>query len=99
VREKNCDLPTPEQIENRGLLWVVGAFAVCPCHLPLTLGVAAALLSGTTAAAVLDGHPYVSGAVISAVWGAATWRGVHLMNSARAIARSTPRTSPGSERA
>jgi len=67
---------TVEQAENRGLAWVLGAFVICPCHLPLTLWAAAALLSGTTAGLLLRQHIYVAGAVISAVWAAATWRGI-----------------------
>src|ERR1700687_1068286 len=64
---------TPEQGEIRGLAWVIGAFLICPCHLPLTLGLAATLLSGTAAAALLHDHPYVAGPIISLVWLAATW--------------------------
>ncbi len=67
---------TPEQAEIRGLAWVIGALLICPCHLPLTLGLAATLLSGTAAAALLHDHPYVAGAVITMVWLAATWRGI-----------------------
>jgi len=64
---------TPKQAENSGLAWVIGAFLICPCHLPLTLGLAATLLSGTAAAALLHDHPYVAGTIISLVWLAATW--------------------------
>ena len=80
---------TPDQLENRGLAWVIGAFVICPCHLPLTLWVAAALLSDTAAGALLRGHPYVAGALITVVWLAATWRGIRHMQSARAHARAT----------
>ena len=58
---------TPEQAENRGLAWVVGAFAICPCHLPLTLWGIAALLSGTAAGVLLREHVYAAGAAISAL--------------------------------
>jgi hypothetical protein len=75
--------PTPEQVENRGLVWVIGAFLICPCHLPLTLGLAAMLLAGTAAGAVLRGHPFVAGTVITVAWAAATWRGFHLIRSAK----------------
>jgi hypothetical protein len=76
-------VPTPEQVENRGLAWVIGAFLICPCHLPLTLGLAATLLAGTAAGAALSGHPFVAGTVISVAWAAATWRGIRLIRSAR----------------
>jgi Fe2+ transport system protein B len=66
---------TPEQSRKRGMAWVAGAFLICPCHLPLTLGAAGALLSGTAAGALLTGHPYIAGVVISITWLAATAHG------------------------
>jgi hypothetical protein len=76
---------TPAQAENRGLAWVLGAFVICPCHLPLTLWAIAALLSGTAAGALLHAHSYVTGAVISGVWLAATWRGVRYFRAASRV--------------
>src|ERR1700737_4022126 len=58
--------------ETRGLAWVIGAFVICPCHLPLTLGLAAALLGGTAAGAPLRGHPIAAGTIITVTWAAAT---------------------------
>ena len=63
---------------------MAGAFLICPCHLPITLGLAATLLAGTAAGAALRDYPGVSGIVIAIVWMAATWRGLHLVRSARA---------------
>ena len=73
-----------QRAENRGILWVVGAFVICPCHLPITLGLAATLLGGTLAGAALRAHPFVAGAVITVTWVAATWHGFRLMRSTRA---------------
>jgi hypothetical protein len=73
---------TPQQAENRGLAWVLGAFVLCPCHLPLTLWAAAAMLSGTVAGVLLREHVYVAGIAITAVWAAATWRGVRYFRAA-----------------
>jgi len=61
---------------------VIGAFVICPCHLPLTLSLAAALLGGTAAGAALRGHAFVVGAIITLAWVAATWRGVRLLRQA-----------------
>jgi hypothetical protein len=77
---------TAEQVEKRGVLWIMGAFLICPCHLPLTLWLAATLLGGTALGAALWGHRVIAGAVITLVWLAATWRGFHLLRSARAYA-------------
>ena len=76
---------SPEQAERRGLAWVLGAFVICPCHLPLTLWAIAALLSGTAAGALMRAHVYAAGAVISAVWLAATWRGVRYFRAAARV--------------
>jgi len=74
--DKRCCTLTPEQAEHRGMAWVIGAFLICPCHLPLTLAAMAALLSGTVAGTLLQSHPYIAGLAITVVWGAATARGL-----------------------
>ena len=66
-------------------MWVVGAFLICPCHLPLTLGLAATLLAGTAAGAALRGHPVLAGTIMTLAWLAATWRGIQLLRSARTV--------------
>lgn len=87
-RRAGCAMPmSPEQAENRGTLWVIGAFAFCPCHLPLTLALIAAVLSGTTAGVLLRDHPLAAGAVITTVWAAGTWRGLLYFRSAKRYAR------------
>jgi len=78
-----CCTITPQQAESRGMAWVVGAFLICPCHLPLTLAGLAVLLSGTAAGPVLHNHPYVAGAAITLIWAAATLRGVLYLRSAQ----------------
>src|SRR5262245_343185 len=82
-----CALPSAAaRLETRGMFWLVASFLVCPCHLPLTLGLAGLLLAGTTAGALLQGHPLVAGALVTAVWVAGTWRGFHLLRAARRFA-------------
>jgi hypothetical protein len=65
--------------ETRGMAWVIGAFLICPCHLPITLGLAGALLAGTAAGAVLRGHLIAAGTIVSLAWVAATWHGLRLL--------------------
>ena len=81
--QHTCCAITQAQAENRGTAWVVGAFLICPCHLPLTLAALAALLSGTAAGAVLQHHPYAAGLAITGTWLAATLRGVWYFGAAR----------------
>jgi cytochrome c biogenesis protein CcdA len=81
---KNAACPlTPEQADRRGIAWVIGSFVLCPCHLPITLAVVVALLSGTAIGALVRGHLYLAGAIISIAWLAGTLHGFNLMRRAR----------------
>ena len=93
-RKAVCPL-TPAQTEKRGVAWVVGAFVICPCHLPITLGVFGALLAGTAAGAVFRGHLFLAGAIISLAWLAATWHGFRLMRAGERSLKAGPSTSLG----
>lgn len=87
--QRACVTPgAARDAENRGLVWLMGGFLFCPCHLPLTVAVAGALLSGTAAAAFLRDNIYLAAAVSTLLWLAASWRGIRLLRSARAYARS-----------
>lgn len=70
---------TPKGAENRGLAWVAVAFLICPCHLPLTMTLAATVLAGTTAGVLLRSHSLVAGTMITLVWLAATSHGIRLI--------------------
>ena len=78
---------TPQQLEARGMMWMIGAFVFCPCHLPITLSILAMLLGGTVAGAALRAHPYIAGMIVTLLWAAGTWRGFALVNRAKAAAR------------
>ena len=93
-RKAVCPL-TPAQAEKRGIAWVVGAFVICPCHLPITLGVFGALLAGTAVGAVFRGHLFLAGAIISLAWVAATWHGFRLMRAGERarLGNGSPSTS------
>jgi mercuric ion transport protein len=85
------------RLENRGMLWMVGAFVFCPCHLPLTLGAFALVFGGTAAGALLHAHPYIAAIVVTALWIAGTWRGLVLVGRASAFAaRPVPSAAPAS---
>ena len=74
---------TPEQADRRGIAWIIGSFVLCPCHLPITLGILGALLSGTALGVLFRGHLYIAGAIISITWLAGTLHGFNLMRRAR----------------
>jgi hypothetical protein len=88
VRGSTCLVTlTPEQAEKRGVAWVIGAFLICPCHLPLTMVLASTVLAGTTAGVLLRAHPLAAGILMTAAWAAGTWRGIHHLRAARKICR------------
>jgi hypothetical protein len=98
ARGAACLAPlTPEQAENRGLAWVIGAFLICPCHLPLTLGLATTLLAGTAAGVLLRTHLLAAGILVTTAWVAGTWRGIHHLRAARRYATSRMRLQPREE--
>jgi len=78
-----CKLPDPARLERRGVLWMIGAFVFCPCHLPITLGVLALMLGGTAAGALLSHHPYLAATMTTLLWVMGTWRGFHLVRLAQ----------------
>jgi len=90
MRNASCPL-TPEQADRRGIAWVIGSFVLCPCHLPITLGVLVAVLSGTAIGVLVRSHLYLAGAIISIAWLAGTLHGFNLMRRAR-IESYTSRT-------
>lgn len=47
-------------------------------HLPLALWLLATMVYGAVAGVLLQERPYVAGAVVTAVWLAAIWRGARL---------------------
>ena len=94
---KTCEIPTPKQLENRGMWWMIGAFVFCPCHLPITLSIMALMLGGTAAGALLRAHPYAAGVVVTLLWIAGTWRGLTLVRRATLFAaRQAPSATPAS---
>lgn len=55
------------------------SFLACPCHLPLTLGILATLLGGSTLAVMLRDNALVAGLLVTAIWVAGTARGFLLV--------------------
>ncbi|MGH3694296.1 MAG: hypothetical protein ACRDRX_10000 [Pseudonocardiaceae bacterium] len=69
--------------ERRGLWTVLGAFAICPCHLPITLALLGVALGGSAAGAFLRDNVVLAGALITIVWATMTWRGIWLLRHGR----------------
>jgi mercuric ion transport protein len=70
-------------VERRGRRWILGSLLLCPCHLPVTLGILAAVTAGTALGAFLRDNLVLAGLVITAAWLAGTARGFLLVRMAK----------------
>ncbi len=71
-------------------MWLLWSFLLCPCHLPLSLGVLGAVLAGTSAGAVLRDHMWVAGTLLTVTWLAGTGYGLHLIRQAQRAGGACP---------
>jgi hypothetical protein len=69
-------------LERRGRRWLLWSFLLCPCHLPLSIGVLGAVLAGTSAGALLRDHAWLAGGLLTVTWLAGTAYGFHLIRQA-----------------
>jgi len=69
-------------LERRGRAWLVWSFLLCPCHLPLSLGVLTAVLGGSSLGVLLRDHAVAAGVLISAAWILGTGYGLRLIRQA-----------------
>jgi hypothetical protein len=81
-------------LERRGRWWVFGSFLLCPCHLPLTLGVLTAVFGGTWLGSVLRDHAWIAGTLITVSWVLGTAYGFRLLRRAQATNGACPVASP-----
>lgn len=77
-------------LERRGRAVLLWSFLLCPCHLPLTLGVVGALLTGTSAGVVLREHRWIAGTILTAAWLVGTLFGFRLLRRAQTMGGSCP---------
>jgi hypothetical protein len=77
------------QLERSGRRWLLGSFAFCPCHLPLTLAVLSVVLGGTSAGALLADNALITGIVVTSLWIAGTAYGFVLVRRSQRGACST----------
>lgn len=68
------------------MLWLIGGFIFCPCHLPLTHWLIGSLLAGPASGAVFREHLHLAGGVVTLVWVLATWRGLSGCSALRRVA-------------
>ena len=92
VQKEQPISPSPKQnkTQRHGIAWVMGSFLFCPCHLPLTLGLLAAIFGGTALGAVLVHYSLIAGVLITAIWAAGTWYGFRKLRATSTVACAIP---------
>lgn len=69
--------------EQRGRWWIFGSFVLCPCHLPLTLGILLSVLGGTAIGGLLRDHALTASLIITLGWVVGTANGFRLVRHAQ----------------
>ncbi len=62
------DVVDPVALERRGRRWLVWSFIFCPCHLPVSMGVLAAIFGGSAFGALIDRNTLGVGLVLGAIY-------------------------------
>lgn len=63
--------PTSEvadDVERQGRRWLIWSFILCPCHLPVTLGILGALVGGGAFGTLLSRDSIVAGVVLTTLY-------------------------------
>ena len=89
-KEQQTSSPSQNKAQRHGIAWVMGSFLFCPCHLPLTLGLLAAIFGGTALGAVLVHYSLIAGVVITLIWAAGTWYGFRKLRATSTSACAIP---------
>ena len=76
--------------ERRGRRWLIWSFVFCPCHLPLTMGVAATLFGGTAFGTLVGSNKLGVGLISGAMYAVGVGIGFrHLRRATKGIDCST----------
>ncbi len=57
-----------ERLERTGRRWLMWSFILCPCHLPWTLAILAAVFGGTSLGVVVDQNRTAVGIAIAVLY-------------------------------
>jgi len=60
--------PDPDVRERQGRRWLIWSFIFCPCHLPISLAVLAAIFGGTAFGTVISRNTLGVGLAFGAVY-------------------------------
>lgn len=66
--ELNQGVPSADDVERQGRRWLIWSFILCPCHLPVTLGILGALVGGGAFGTLLSRDSIVVGVVLTTLY-------------------------------
>lgn len=82
-------MPTADDREQRGRRWLIWSFILCPCHLPITLGVVGVVFGGSALGTLVSQNQWGVGLALTAIYAvglAIGLRHVHAANKLRSCA-------------
>lgn len=65
---EETSIADPLAAERRGRRWLIWSFIFCPCHLPVTMGVLAAIFGGSAFGALIGRNTLGVGLVLGAIY-------------------------------
>ena len=74
----------PEARERRGRQWLIWSFIFCPCHLPVSMAVLAAVFGGTAFGTLLGRNTVGVGIIFALIYAAGVAVGFHHLRAAAA---------------
>jgi len=75
--------PVARHLERRGRWWLVLSYVLCPCHLPVTLSLAAVLFGGSAIGATIAGNAGWVGGALTLAYALVLWRGFRQLRRAK----------------
>lgn len=67
-KELDQGVPSADDVERQGRRWLIWSFILCPCHLPVTLGILGALVGGGAFGTLLSRDSIVAGVVLTTLY-------------------------------
>ena len=79
------DDPLARLHEKRGRKWLFVSYFLCPCHIPITLGLLGVAFGGTAVGAALTGNALRVGIALTMLYALVLWRGFRQIRRAKRI--------------
>jgi hypothetical protein len=68
VEGPEVQLSSSPALERRGRRWLIWSFVFCPCHLPISMAVLAAVFGGSAAGAMISRNTIGVGLALGAIY-------------------------------